>query len=317
MIHGGFLSEKDRKALIALARDGSRVCRVTRRANALVLLDGRLHRHDLFRGIRKRLIEALDYLGLPALGGFDVSGNEHQAHTFGPHWMPHAWIIAPGRRARQVNADLGEWFPATDTVPRPLHTKRFDGDPLGFAYALKPDFARRISLEPRTPAKTAGGRRSAPGRSRSGGRSVSNWLSPSIGPASRRGCSSGATSWSSRAATSRSSVRCTRASGLAPASNAATTVDHGRKDAAQSDRISQHPERRSAAPFRPHAAQRSRRRSQLQTNKARRLATARVAERHQSSTRRWRIVTSGVVAKRDADRIDLGRASSRSRVGRR
>ena len=39
MIRGGFLSEEDRKALIALARDGSMVCRVTRRANALVLLD--------------------------------------------------------------------------------------------------------------------------------------------------------------------------------------------------------------------------------------------------------------------------------------
>ena len=39
MIRSGFLSEEDRKALIALARDGSMVCRVTRRANALVLLD--------------------------------------------------------------------------------------------------------------------------------------------------------------------------------------------------------------------------------------------------------------------------------------
>jgi hypothetical protein len=111
---------------------------------------GRLHLHDLFRGIRKRLLDALEYLGLPALGGFDVSGNEHEARAFGPHWMPHAWIIAPGRRARQVTAELDEWFPATETVPRPLHRKRFDGDPLGFAYALKPDFARRISLKPRT-----------------------------------------------------------------------------------------------------------------------------------------------------------------------
>jgi len=39
MIRGGFLREEDRKGLIALARDGSVVCRVTRRANALVLLD--------------------------------------------------------------------------------------------------------------------------------------------------------------------------------------------------------------------------------------------------------------------------------------
>ena len=39
MIRGGFLSEEDRKALIALARDGLAAGRVTRRANALVLLD--------------------------------------------------------------------------------------------------------------------------------------------------------------------------------------------------------------------------------------------------------------------------------------
>src|SRR5450756_1899803 len=39
MIQSGFLSEEDRKALTALARDGSSPCRVSRRANALVLLD--------------------------------------------------------------------------------------------------------------------------------------------------------------------------------------------------------------------------------------------------------------------------------------
>src|SRR5271170_5423236 len=40
MIRGGFLSVEDRNKLIALARDGSAASRVTRRANALVLLDG-------------------------------------------------------------------------------------------------------------------------------------------------------------------------------------------------------------------------------------------------------------------------------------
>src|SRR6267378_2172367 len=40
MIRGGFLSAEDRKLLIALARDGPTVGRVTRRANALVFLDG-------------------------------------------------------------------------------------------------------------------------------------------------------------------------------------------------------------------------------------------------------------------------------------
>src|ERR1700729_4365195 len=39
MIRGSFLIEEDRKALIALARDGLAAGRVTRRANALVLLD--------------------------------------------------------------------------------------------------------------------------------------------------------------------------------------------------------------------------------------------------------------------------------------
>jgi transposase len=39
MIRGGFLIEEDRKALTALARDGLAAGRVTRRANALVLLD--------------------------------------------------------------------------------------------------------------------------------------------------------------------------------------------------------------------------------------------------------------------------------------
>ena len=39
MVRSGFLSDEDRKTLTALARDGSLPCRVTRRANALVLLD--------------------------------------------------------------------------------------------------------------------------------------------------------------------------------------------------------------------------------------------------------------------------------------
>jgi high-affinity K+ transport system ATPase subunit B len=40
MIRGRFLSEEDRGKLVALVRDGSAASRVTRRANALVLLDG-------------------------------------------------------------------------------------------------------------------------------------------------------------------------------------------------------------------------------------------------------------------------------------
>ena len=49
MIRSGFLSAEDRKLLIALARDGSAVGRVTRRANALVLLDGGMSCQEVAR----------------------------------------------------------------------------------------------------------------------------------------------------------------------------------------------------------------------------------------------------------------------------
>ena len=39
MIRSGFLNNTDRQKLIALARDGSEVTRLTKRANALLLLD--------------------------------------------------------------------------------------------------------------------------------------------------------------------------------------------------------------------------------------------------------------------------------------
>ena len=279
---------------------------------------GRLHGHDLFLGIRKRLVEALEYLGLPALGGFDVSGNEHQAHAFVPHWMPHAWIIAPGRRARQVKADLGEWFPATETVPRPLHMKRFDGAPLGFAYALKPDFARRISPEPRTledgrqvhvqhPQEAdlgSGARRTGP-RARSG-RPRRAALPPGLraGRLARR-------------RRDRPLVACARATRRRHRTRRRRTA--AAVKTRSTSRVSQAAERRSA----DHAtARRPRRRSQRQTNKAGSLATALVAERHQSSTRRGRFATSGVVAGRasqssaNADRIDVDRGLVEPGAGR-
>jgi hypothetical protein len=47
MIRGGFLSAEDRGQLIALARDGSALSRVTRRANALVLVDDGWNREQV------------------------------------------------------------------------------------------------------------------------------------------------------------------------------------------------------------------------------------------------------------------------------
>lgn len=81
MIRGGFLGEEDRKMLIALARDGSAVCRVTRRANALVLLDDGWSCRDVanafllddgaIRGWRK----LFEQRGIEGLTSFDMGGS--------------------------------------------------------------------------------------------------------------------------------------------------------------------------------------------------------------------------------------------------
>ena len=80
MIRGGFLSEEDRNKLIALAREGSVASRVTRRANALVLLDDGwscqevadafLLNDDTIRGWFK----LFEQRGIEGLTSFDVGG---------------------------------------------------------------------------------------------------------------------------------------------------------------------------------------------------------------------------------------------------
>jgi len=81
MIRGHFLSEEDRNKLIALARDGSAASRVTRRANALVLLDGGwscqevadalLLNDDTIRGWHK----LFEQRGIEGLTSFDMGGS--------------------------------------------------------------------------------------------------------------------------------------------------------------------------------------------------------------------------------------------------
>jgi transposase len=81
MMQSGFLSEEDRKALTALAREGSSPCRISRRANALVLLDkgwscrqvadALLLDDDTIRGWR-RLFEQR---GIEGITSFDMGGS--------------------------------------------------------------------------------------------------------------------------------------------------------------------------------------------------------------------------------------------------
>jgi transposase len=81
MIRGGFLSAEDRSKLIALARDGSAASRLTRRANALVLLDdgwscqeiadALLLNDDTIRNWHK----LFEQRGIEGLTSFDMGGS--------------------------------------------------------------------------------------------------------------------------------------------------------------------------------------------------------------------------------------------------
>ena len=110
IIRGGFLSEEDRNKLIALAREGSVASRVTRRANALVLLDDGwscqevadafLLNDDTIRGWFK----LFEQRGIEGLTSFDVGGSaelfERRARRRieGLCRRDAAALDAPGRR---------------------------------------------------------------------------------------------------------------------------------------------------------------------------------------------------------------------------
>ena len=111
---------------------------------------GDLRDDDIFADGRRRIQRALADCGVPAVGGLDVSANDHELGGFRPFWALHAWLIVPGWRMRHTEGDFRRLFPRDDAILRPVRMKHFDGQRAGRAYALKPDFDRRTSLEPRT-----------------------------------------------------------------------------------------------------------------------------------------------------------------------
>jgi len=108
---------------------------------------GDLDGQPLFRPLRAHLTSALADLRIPAIVGFDVSANEHENGAFNGHWMPHAWMLVPGREIELVEMRFRRRFPPDDLTRFPVVMKKFDGNFAGIAYALKSDFYRRISIE--------------------------------------------------------------------------------------------------------------------------------------------------------------------------
>jgi len=116
MIRGGFLSEEDRRNLIGLARDGSAASRVTRRANALVLLDDGwscrdvakafLMDDDTIRGWHKLYEQG----GIEGLTRFDVGGSAGLLSAAQEDDLT-AWVASTlPRTTRQVGAWIEKEF---------------------------------------------------------------------------------------------------------------------------------------------------------------------------------------------------------------
>ena len=116
MIQSGFLSEEDRKALTALARDGASPCRVSRRANALVLLDkgwscqqvahALLLDDDTIRRWHGLFFED----GLEGLTRFETGGSACQMNDEQQENLK-AWVAAAlPRSTRQIGAWIAQEF---------------------------------------------------------------------------------------------------------------------------------------------------------------------------------------------------------------
>jgi hypothetical protein len=109
--------------------------------------EGKLDPDTMFERLRRHLQVALMAAKIrQAIGGLDISINEHENGKFIPHWRPHVWILVATKNPKGLRKCLKERFAASRRVRRPLQIVQYDGSPKALAYALKTDFSRRVSL---------------------------------------------------------------------------------------------------------------------------------------------------------------------------
>jgi transposase len=112
MIRGGFLKEEDRGALVALARDGSSLSRVTRRANALVLLDGGMSCQEVARVLLfdddtiRGWYDVFEQDGVEGLTRFEMGGSSSRMSA-GQAEALKTWVGASLPRSTR---EVGAWI---------------------------------------------------------------------------------------------------------------------------------------------------------------------------------------------------------------
>src|SRR5277367_5270024 len=116
MIRGGFLSKEDRKALIALARDGLAAGRVTRRATALVRLDEGLSCQEVAKVLLfdddtiRDWYELFEQDGVEGLTRFEMGGSSGKISAEQCDALK-AWVGSTlPRSTRQVGAWIAKEF---------------------------------------------------------------------------------------------------------------------------------------------------------------------------------------------------------------
>src|SRR6201987_1698089 len=116
MIRGGFLSAEDRSQLIALARDGAAVSRMTRRANALVLLDDGWSCQQVARALLLNDDTIRDWLklfeqrGIEGLTSFDMGGSASFLSAAQENALKAFVGTTLPRSTRQVGAFIAQEF---------------------------------------------------------------------------------------------------------------------------------------------------------------------------------------------------------------
>lgn len=83
------------------------------------------------------------------IGGVDWSLNKSKEKKHKPYWCQHVHGVTVTNDTKALKQALKKQFPSSNTIPRPIKVKPWDGDTAGLRYPMKPKPKRdrRISTD--------------------------------------------------------------------------------------------------------------------------------------------------------------------------